>query len=62
MHWEKGFRQTTFESSSYYLKEFTDHHISLLEQEKEFEEESQEDEQKKDKAQRRPVIAQKTRL
>ena len=42
-----GLRQTTFESSSYYLKELTDLQISLLEQGKEFDRESQEDEQKK---------------
>ena len=42
-----GFGLTTFESSSYYLKEFTDHQISLLEQEREFDKESQEDERKK---------------
>ena len=42
-----GFYQTTFESSSYYLKEFTDHQISLLEQEREFDKESQEDDRKK---------------
>ena len=47
MNYEMGFYQTTFESSSYYLKEFTDHQISLLEQEREFDKESQEDERKK---------------
>ena len=39
--------QCTYDSSIYYTKKFTNHQISLLEQEKKFDKEGQEDERKK---------------
>ena len=47
MQCEIGFYkyQSTFDSSIYYVKEFTNNQISLLEQEKKFDKEGQVDEQ-----------------